>query len=224
MGIKRQPRLKCKQRNNSFLQKPHIDQVLRELTPMLYREARKIKRPSHTYTDDELVQEALLHIYQNRNKYDENIASIQTWCLEISRRKFYNLAKQAFRNKYHPCDSEGNIIPMTELNEEFVGTLPTVEDSIRSQEIITKTQKRLRVLSKKVFWALLTPPDELIEHVRKEYIQCLRKRHVGNRKKIPFAFDITNDNLATFFNVPYTSVIHAKDEIHNAMRLAFKEE
>jgi len=221
--IKRQPRPKYNQRNNSYLNDEHINQVFTELEPVLMREARKIARPFFI-SDEDLVQEALSHIFANRNKYDETMASIKTWCIKVAKRKFYNVAKHHMRMKTSPQNIEGDIFFPIEYDDDSMGDNPHVEDKIHLNQLVEKIERRLHKLSKEVFWALLLPPDELIEQVRQDRIETLRERKVGEREKVPFTFNITNESLATYLNRPYSAVVKAKDDISYAIKKVIAEE
>ena len=241
--VKRRPRPKCTQRKGKFLGDEHFEQVCQEMTPLLFKYASQIRRPYHIDNSD-LVQEALTHIFLNRDKYDERISSIMTWGLTVARRKFMNIAATGFRDKRCPKDSDKKAINPIDFEEMLFFTedgaaisdcitLPTVENDIHERELVSNARRRLRGLALNLLDIYLDPPWELLALVNNRmHHQKLRVNHVNkqNKKsrgseihKQPFSFHIDNKSLSTFFKVPIHTVVKAKDSLRGELRRASKE-
>jgi hypothetical protein len=242
--VNRTPRPKCAQRNKEYLNDIHFPQVAKELTPLLFKCASKISRPYYIDNSD-LVQEALAHIFCNRDKYDETMSSIMTWCITVAKNKFINIASTGFRDKRCAKDADNNVLGNANFDEIIYfsaddgGCLsnavvfPTIEDDIHERELISKTKNILRGFSKQVLEIYLNPPDDLVTLVNiRETRQGYRVKRINNQNvssgvqdkhKAPFSFHIDNESLAIFMNVSKNKVAKAKDEIYGALRKASKE-
>jgi len=205
-----------------------IKSIVQEIKPTLLREAKKIKRP--VFIDEEdLVQEALINIVSNLDSFDDEISSMKTWCVNIAKHKFYNVAKDYYRKKRSPKNANNENIFHEVFDENCCDAL--IEnynpiDVIHEKELITETEKRIHnELSKKIFNIMLEPSHELIELVNdRDNKQKSRVKKVNEnektRSKEPNAFHISNDDLASFFGVKPTAIIRAKDKIRSALRHA----
>lgn len=234
--IQRHPRPKCTQRKRAFLETEHFEQVAKELSPVLHKVASKISRPYYIDNSD-LVQEALWHIFRNRDKYDERLSSIMTWSLRVAKNKFMNIAANGFRDKRCPKDSDKkalNPIDYEDLLYVVDGGMPncvthsTVIEDIHEQELIEHARKRLRGFAATLFEAYIDPPSKLTRLAEQRAAQQRsRVRHVNRQSKSmaksckePFAFHIDNKTISIYFNIPIHKVVKAKDAIHGALRKA----
>lgn len=235
--ITRRPKPKCTQRKREFLETEHFAQVAKELSPVLHKVASQIRRPYYIDNSD-LVQEALWHIFRNRDKYDERISSIMTWSLRVAKNKFMNIAANGFRDKRCPKDEDKKalnpidyedllfFVDSSNIMSSIVSHNNVIED-IHERELITHARKLLRGFAAELFNVYVSPPPKLLAMVNKRIKQQQsRVRHVnkqtktGNVCKQPFAFHIDNKSLSIYFDVPIHKVVKAKDIIHGVLRKA----
>lgn len=196
-----------------------LNEFVKELTPILYLEAHKINLPNYIDKND-LVQEAWSRIFEHSESYDESKgASFKTWCINVARKRFLTVAKHEFRDKRMPKKIDGTIghlVDLTGMN--LKNNLEDPDHHIMYDDCIKTTRKKLRNLSRKVFDALLNPPDDLMNEIRLDRIQCLRAKHMKKRKKIPYEFAIKSRHLAHYFNVSPTAIIRAKGQIRSVIQ------
>jgi RNA polymerase sigma factor (sigma-70 family) len=205
-----------------------IEAVVREIKPVLMREAKKIKRP--VFIDEEdLVQEALINIFSNIDSYNSDLSSIKTWCVNIARHKFYNVAKDYYRKKRSPKNENNeNIFPemFDENCSHLINEDPSAFDLMHENELVQETRKRVHNdLSKKIFDVMVSPTPDLINLVNeRDKKQSARVKRVNSESnsnsKEPKTFHISNEDLACYFGVKSTAVIRAKDKIRIAIRSA----
>lgn len=233
--VHRRPRPKCTQRKREFLENEHFEQVAKELSPALFKVASQISRPYYIDNGD-LVQEALWHIFRNRDKYDENISSIMTWSLRVAKNKFMNIAANGFRDKRCPKDEDKRALNPIDYEDllffvdsgnsaSSIVSNNTVIDDIHEKELIAHARKLLRGFAAELFEVYVSPPPKLLRLVNKRILeQQSRVRHVNRQakkngiSKQPFAFHIDNKSLSIYFNVPIHKVVKAKDTIHGVLR------
>ena len=222
------PRLYPRQKSKTTkLTENELLNAIMALKPSLTREASKIFKPNFIDNED-LVQEACLKMLKNYDKYDSEKASLHTWCMMVARKNFYNTALTAFRkdSKHTPDDHQihvsFDVMPNIPIQKAYPHRCDA-EWNIRYDEIVKRTTIRLKPFAKKIFESLLEPPEDLIKHVKESRIQKLRERRAGASKNVPFEFVIRNQHLAEYFDVAYTQITKAKDEINNAMCKAFTE-
>jgi len=233
------PRPKCTQRNKQFLlDNDHFSQVCQELSPLMYKHARRIYR-AHYIKDEDMVQEAFTHIFANREKYDDNLSSIMTWCMKVARNKFLNIAADGFRDKRCPKDEDKralnpinfeDLLCFSDTEHSSFVEQPSVEDKIHENEIIDRTKKRLNEFACKMFELYISPPPDLIDMIDKRMTaQRARVIHINRQTnnqelhKAASIMSIDNKSMAVYLNVNMSKVAKAKDQIYGALRSAIKD-
>jgi RNA polymerase sigma factor (sigma-70 family) len=198
--------------------------------------AYHISRPYYIDAED-LVQEAFIKIYRNRDKYDGNLnASLKTWLVNVALRHFYSIAITEYRMKrvpqgMHLCKSmvsidnndENPILSVSSFNRPFIPYDNEIEYELRYKEIIERTELRLKPFARKVFSALLEPPQQLIDKVFQSQKQFIANRESGISTKVPFQFSITAQHLAEYFGVPKYKITKTKNTINDAIKKAIED-
>lgn len=225
--IKRFPR-------NPLNDDAEFQMILEKIYPYLMTAAKKIVKPPYIDPED-LVQEACIKILRNRDSYTSNRgASPITWLLHIAYNQFQSIAKTEFRKKRVPQGinisksfvdiTDAEVIESYHLtNNPFAPFENETEYEMRYQEIIERTLTRLPSFAKKVFFAILYPPEELIDSIKKNIEKKEEERRNGMSVKVPMHFSITSKQLAEHFDVPRNKIAQAKDTINDAMLKAFED-
>ena len=226
--IVRKPRPKLYPRPKQ-LEQEEIVKTFVDIQPALMREASKIYKPAYI-SDKDLVQEAYVKILKYINTYDSTKASFKHWCITVAKNNFYTVTLGAFRKdyKYSP-DNKPKHVSIDDCYDHISPTTQyhpfsnNVDWDIRYKELIERTRIKLKPFAREVFEALLEPPEELIEQVKRNRIQKLREKRTGSTKNIPFEFIARNQHLADHFRVEYKTIVKSKSEISKALEKAIEE-
>lgn len=191
--------------------RPRFDDTAKQLAPALMAEARKIRTPTYIGPED-LVQEAMLQLFTRRKAFDTERKRFRAWSLAVARNRYLTLALTAWRARRQAPTS----VPWTdELAER--PELPRSENEgflrLRYHELVEEIESRLKPTARRVFRAMVDQPEELLEAVRREHHQALRRYHTGRRGNRPTTLRLSNQVLADHLELSYATVASAKQEI-----------
>lgn len=113
-----------------------------------------------------LVQEVMINVWRNADKYSESLASVSTWIFTITRNQRIDLLRKMNRNK-------AEIV----IETEELWQIPTEDTTIRSIQA-SSTEKCIRE-------SLQTLPEEQMIAVRKVYYEGKTHQEVAEELNIP---------------------------------------
>jgi len=222
--VKRFPRVDP---NNPLMDEENLQKILTKIYPKLLWLANKIACPSHIDPED-LVQEAFCKILKNKSHYDSSKSILNTWIINIAKRKFYDVAITEY-NRKGGKNPEQNIEEIEALSadkifQEYEPHSCQVEYDMRYDEIIRRTKKRLnRKLDKQILDILANPPQDLIEQIREENKQKQIAKDLGERVKVPLVFKITVVRLSQYMGIHRPTIVSAKNRINDAIIRALED-
>ena len=188
---------------------------IEKILPLLYQVAATIARPPHI-DDDDLVQEACLHLFRNRHNFDGSIATLNTWCVTVARRRFLNIAKRSYGSTRYPKTTNGELSRFVSLSGVAEIT-PTKDlsafDKIRFDQIIERIKKKLPPFAKRIFMLYIEMPDEFLMYLES----------VGATENGSIHF-ITNQHLVEYLSSSYGKILAAKRNIKEVIKESLEDE
>lgn len=202
----------------------NIDKTLRELRPLVRREAHYIYRPPFI-DDDDLVQEALAHIYAKRHQFDAKKSSYKTWALTVARNKLYNIAAYNLRQSRCPMMSNGKAVmelswDSLEMEPCNPFSCPQPAQTIEYLDLVEIVAKKLSPTARRVFKALAEPTADLCQVSREDWISSLRKKKVGDIERAPKNVRLNSSHVAQHLGLTYSMVAKARRKITNEVRMS----
>lgn len=199
------------------------DQEFYQAYPAIQRAAsiaaKKIRRHL-TYVDDEdLVQEAMEAVYRNRGAYDPCKSSIHTWSVCVARNKIYSIARELGAG----INGKTFLVDHTQLPKGcemgVVGNTTISQDElIEKREALSIARAMMHDTARQIFDLLINPPDDLVEKVKQDRNNQLRRWHNGRRGRRPNkTYVISNCILASYLGISDRAVKTAK---HNMQSVA----
>lgn len=84
---------------NGFFNQKNGVKMLNEITATAYYAANKQLREEHKFWIDDIVQDVVIKVYNNLDKYDSNKGSIKTWVKRIAINECIDFAKRSVVRK-----------------------------------------------------------------------------------------------------------------------------
>ena len=101
---------------NGFFNQKNGVKMLNEITATAYYAANKQLREEHKFWIDDIVQDVVIKVYNNLDKYDINKANIKTWVNRIAINECIDFAKRS-------------VVRKTVRMEVIGGTFESADDS-----------------------------------------------------------------------------------------------
>ena len=181
---------------------------IQKILPLLYKVAATISRPKHI-DDDDLVQEACMHLFRNRHNFDGSIATLNTWCVTVARRRFLNIAKRSYGSTRYPKNINGELARFVSLSgvaEITPSNDISPYDKIKFEQSLDRVKKRLPKFARQIFMLYIEMPDD--------FLQYLEKVGATDNGSIHF---ITNQHLVDYLGSSYGKILAAKRKIKEAI-------
>lgn len=152
---------------------------------------------------DDVIQDALTHLYAHRSYYKGSRGCISTWASVITRRRALNTIRNAQRI----------MIAETTYAEARCGTsrrIDTPEENIIYHSYLRRMCKLLTPVEQTVLMLLVHPPDDLCAHI-----------HSKGSNNVS---TIDDRRLSEYLDLPIRQIRKAHDAIKRAYRLVVEQE
>lgn len=187
---------------------------INKLSPMIRDLASSMNLPPWLDKED-LIQEAWIHLYKQRNKFDGTKSCLSTWCWHVTRNCIINHASRAFsRRRYPTLANTKTFMQFASFEESYVPVKQNTTSHVYYRQLVERVRKLLcssiymkdvspgvRTIARKMFDLYVHPTDEFLDFVKQDKTT-----------------DVRNYHFVEFLDTSFSKVVKARKEIKRALR------
>ena len=185
-----------------------FNSVIPEISNLLKAEACKFPKWMG-YDHDDMVQEALIRIWEKRKNWDpDKGAGIKRWSLIVARNEYrYAYGKEKRRTESR--DKNKIALPMS--------TIEQPDSNIAFEKLVRTISNRLKGKTKLVFDAMVEQPEGLRQLAIENYNRKKEQLRNGERKNDVIELMYTQQDLADYLGIESRDVSSAKNKIRKVI-------